>query len=146
MTAYIAELDACSHPWRWELAFDYSADMVDAIKAQIPSRQRKWIPARKVWWFQAGQLASIEALGRMHCGSVIYLAERTDSDVQMVPAEQAAAYRTLHLLPSAPDELVKAAYRILAKRLHPDAGGSTDGMQHVNAAYSLLSARSRGKG
>lgn len=141
MAAYISELSAAYYPWRWCLAFDYDPAMVAAIKRGIPSRQRRWVPERKVWWFAGGQLASVEALGRKHCGDVIYLAEQADNEVQMVPAEQAAAYRALHLQPSAPPELVKAAFRVMCKLHHPDTGGTTRTMQRVNEAYGLLAAR-----
>lgn len=141
MAAYIAELGATEAPWRWELAFDFSQPMVDAIKAQIPSRSRRYIPLRHVWWFQAGQLASIEGLARLHCGSVQYVTHDGAGLEVAIPSETAAAYRTLHLLPSAPPELVKAAYRVACKLHHPDAGGTTGEMQRVNEAYGLLAAR-----
>lgn len=137
MTAYVYELEPEHAPWRWALAFDYSPEMVAAIKANIPSRQRTWKPDLKQWWFKPGQLPSIEALARLHCGAVAYV--RRDGDLEpAVPAETAAAYRALYLVPGAPPELIKAAYRILAKRVHPDAGGTTEQMQRVNAAYAEL--------
>jgi hypothetical protein len=49
-------------------------------------------------------------------------------------------YQTLHLLPSAPAELVKAAYRVMAALHHPDHGGDTDAMQRINDAYRRLAA------
>lgn len=143
MSAYIAELDNDRYPWRWELAFDYSPQMVQAIKDNIPSRSRRWCPERKVWWFQAGMLSSIEALARAHCGSVQYVTDRGDGEAQLVPADQAAAFKALHLLPSAPDEVVRAAYRAMCKLHHPDAGGTTREMQRVNEAFGVLAARSK---
>ena len=142
MTAYIYELEPEYAPWRWALAFDYSPEMVAAIKANIPSRERTWKPDLKQWWFKPGQLPSIEALARLHCGAVAYV--RPDGDLEPpVPAEQAAAYRALYLVPGAPPELIKAAYRILAKQVHPDRGGTTTAMQRVNEAYGTLAARSK---
>jgi hypothetical protein len=50
-------------------------------------------------------------------------------------------YVTLHLLPSAPPEVVKAAYKALATLHHPDKpGGETEVMQRINAAYRTLAA------
>ncbi len=49
-------------------------------------------------------------------------------------------YTALHLLPSAPAELVKAAYRTLAQIHHPDRGGDTEAMQRINDAYRRLAA------
>ncbi len=48
------------------------------------------------------------------------------------------AYTTLHLLPDAPVELIKAAYRCLAKLNHPDRGGDEKAMQRINEAYAVL--------
>lgn len=58
------------------------------------------------------------------------------------PAEN-GPYRVLGLDPSAPDELVKVAYRLLAQRCHPDRGGSTQAMARLNQAYDQI-ARERG--
>ena len=49
-------------------------------------------------------------------------------------------YQTLHLLPSAPPEVVKAAYKALATLHHPDKGGETEVMQRINDAYGRLLA------
>lgn len=50
------------------------------------------------------------------------------------------AYRTLHLQPTAPPELVRAAHRTLAKLNHPDLGGSTAAMTALNQAAELIAA------
>ncbi|MBA3247310.1 MAG: J domain-containing protein [Pyrinomonadaceae bacterium] len=49
-------------------------------------------------------------------------------------------YARLHLLPSAPAELIKAAYRELAKLNHPDKGGNEEAMKLLNEAYAKLAA------
>ena len=46
----------------------------------------------------------------------------------------------LHLLPDAPPELIKAAYRELAKLNHPDKGGNEETMKRLNEAYGRLLA------
>ena len=48
--------------------------------------------------------------------------------------------KRLHLLPDAPPELIKVAYRELAKLNHPDVGGDTRRMQELNEAFRLLAA------
>jgi len=50
-------------------------------------------------------------------------------------------YATLNIAMDAPDAVVRAAYRVLAARYHPDRreGGSASRMQQVNAAYDVLS-------
>lgn len=48
------------------------------------------------------------------------------------------AYAALHLLPSAPDDLVTAAHRIAIRLAHPDAGGSHEAAVVVNAAIATI--------
>jgi hypothetical protein len=49
-------------------------------------------------------------------------------------------YAALHVLPSAPPEVVSAAYRALAKSLHPDVSGrdTTAEMARLNEAWAVL--------
>jgi DnaJ-class molecular chaperone len=50
-------------------------------------------------------------------------------------------YKTLHLLPSAPPELVRAAFKCLAAIFHPDKpGGDEERMKAINRAYEKLAA------
>ena len=51
----------------------------------------------------------------------------------------AAAYAALWLRPGAPLPVVKAAYRSLAARHHPDAGGDDRAMRRLNDAYDTIS-------
>ncbi len=51
-------------------------------------------------------------------------------------------YRTLEVAEHAAPEIIRAAYRILSARTHPDrcgAGDATERMQQINAAYATLS-------
>lgn len=51
------------------------------------------------------------------------------------------AYQTLHLLPSAPPEVVAAAHRVLIKLHHPDvAGGDHDTAVAINQAMEAIRA------
>jgi hypothetical protein len=52
-------------------------------------------------------------------------------------------YAVLHLLPSAPPEVVKAAWRALIAREHPDAGGEHAAATRINRAYAVLGDRER---
>jgi DnaJ-class molecular chaperone len=52
------------------------------------------------------------------------------------------AYSLLHLLPSAPAELVEKAYKVLARIYHPDLeGGDEEKMKELNQAYDKLKRR-----
>jgi DnaJ-class molecular chaperone len=58
-------------------------------------------------------------------------------------APQGSPYQVLGLHPSAPDDVVKVVYRHLARKVHPDAGGSAEAMARLNRAYEEI-ARERG--
>jgi curved DNA-binding protein CbpA len=47
-------------------------------------------------------------------------------------------YRILQVDPAAEREVIRAAYVCLAKRRHPDAGGTDEGMAVLNEAWSVL--------
>ena len=47
-------------------------------------------------------------------------------------------FERLHLLPDAPKEVIDAAYRALARMMHPDVGGSNEQMQGPNEAYESI--------
>lgn len=52
-------------------------------------------------------------------------------------------YKTLKISGDAPDEVVRAAYKVLASKYHPDKNPGDEAsarmMQHINDAYALLS-------
>lgn len=47
-------------------------------------------------------------------------------------------HAVLYVTSNAPQEVIQAAYRALAKKYHPDNGGSHDAMKRINEAYRLL--------
>ena len=54
-------------------------------------------------------------------------------------------YAVLGVAPSADPEVIRAAYRVLAQRHHPDRNGTADGsaMVKLNQAYAVLSCPQR---
>jgi curved DNA-binding protein CbpA len=48
-------------------------------------------------------------------------------------------YRTLQVDPEAEVDVIRAAYRVLAAKNHPDVGGSADQMSMINRAWNTLS-------
>ncbi len=47
-------------------------------------------------------------------------------------------YRVLQVDPGADLEVIQAAYRVLARRFHPDHSGSDETMKRLNAAWEVL--------
>jgi curved DNA-binding protein CbpA len=59
---------------------------------------------------------------------------------------QATLYDLLQVNPLASPEVIRAAYRVLARRYHPDCNASLDAaaqMREINAAYHVLSDPNR---
>ena len=52
-------------------------------------------------------------------------------------------YKALGVSPTATPQELKAAYRLIAKKLHPDMGGSPTALSAVNEAYDVLSDPAR---
>ena len=57
----------------------------------------------------------------------------------MIPAED--LYHVLQVTPDAEPEVIQAAYRALARKHHPDAGGTDEKMSILNAAWGTLCNR-----
>ena len=52
-------------------------------------------------------------------------------------------YRTLQVDPSADVDVIQAAYRVLARRFHPDLAGDDTAMKRINAAWEILGDKDR---
>jgi len=123
---------------------------IDTLKSAIAPDMRSYNPATREWFVDE------DATGRMrrwldYCRANLYAevewldGETYDPEAEWKPPKKARPkaidpYQTLHLLPSAPPEVVKAAYRALAVLNHPDKGGDEEQMKRLNEAYGRLLA------
>jgi curved DNA-binding protein CbpA len=57
--------------------------------------------------------------------------------------DKADLYKILQVDPSAGADVIRAAYRVLAAKHHPDVGGSAEQMALLNAAWNVLSDRTK---
>ncbi len=123
------------------LTFPFDAWLVDALKAEIPGHARTYDPVAKSW-----------TVAPAYAGVAIRLMYQAFTDVEVIDAAagpgfdrggdpREAALVVLHLRPSAPPELVDAAYRTLARLNHPDRGGDHDAMLALNQAYDAIGGR-----
>lgn len=119
----------------WEIRTPYNEAFLEEFKEKIPLPFRVWAAEDKYWKvfgkaYQRLTLVICEAYF-----SVMTEEEQTNDDAHYSNSHH---YSTLHLLPSAPKELIRAAWICLAKLYHPDYGGDQEAMKLINRAYEEL--------
>ena len=121
----------------------YKAIFITALKEQIPKEYRYWDKDERAWVVNYAYESELLTLCSEYFSDVSKYGERryntTPRAIQSPPA-----YQTLHLLPTAPKEVVMAAYRALSKLYHPDVNNSSDAtkkMVKINAAFSEIMGR-----
>jgi DnaJ-domain-containing protein 1 len=133
----------------WSSDSDEFFEAIYSLKQHINPRDRKYSAERRTWHISWSARPSLNAWLTEMCRRFDVEIERSGRSERQ--RERAAdprpksglkdAYTTLHLLPSAPPEVVKAAYRALAQLHHPDRGGDEEKMKRVNLAYEALCRR-----
>ncbi|MCS6806314.1 MAG: J domain-containing protein [Acidobacteriota bacterium] len=115
---------------------------LETMKSHIPRHHRRFDAAQRCWMIDPqgqGRLESwLSWMRRELKAEVVYRSPHHRSDSLDQRSSLTPAYATLHLLPTAPPELVKAAYHCLARINHPDVGGDTKSMQQINIAYAHI--------
>jgi hypothetical protein len=120
---------------------------IAALKNCVQPMDRAWRPATKSWCVDASaefEMGEWLALCRSNFNAEVTRAtekqkERREGRAAPKPAPD--PFAALYLLPSAPVEVVRAAYRALATLHHPDHGGDAERMKAINAAYSEATQR-----
>jgi hypothetical protein len=79
---------------------------------------------------------AIEAMRALERHGGAMMMKRAFAGFAALPPPEATRpwFEVLQVLPDAPAEVIEAAFRAMAKRLHPDAGGSEKAMAELNAA------------
>jgi len=124
--------------------------LIEALKDYVPASHRVYVPDRKTWRVDAyahaelhGWLADARSTFN---AQVQWIGGETDADPEREwtpPSKPKTSdpYTALWLLPGAPPEVVKAAYKALATLHHPDKpGGDDERMRAINSAYQQLAA------
>lgn len=143
------------------LEFKYNKRFQDLLRSGVkPLSYRKYDRAKGTWSVHISKLPLVVAFGKRYFAHVDYSALPDAIQIQIVqrlqenryredlgpgPAASAAAktpHQVLHLLPTAPPEVVKASYRALVSIYHPDHGGSADDFRAIQEAFEALSGKS----
>jgi hypothetical protein len=125
--------------------------MIEALKGYIPACNRVYVPDRKTWRVDAYAHDCLQGwlsyARTTFSAQVQWSGSAADADPEAEwtppPPRQKVVdpYQTLHLLPSAPPELIRAAFKCLATIFHPDKpGGDEERMKAINRAYEKLAA------
>jgi DnaJ-domain-containing protein 1 len=125
--------------------------LIEALKDYVPACHRVYVPGRKTWRVDAYAAADLRAWLAYGRGTFNARIEwiggeaATDPDAEWTPPPSkprtSDPYTALWLLPGAPPEVVKAAYKALATLHHPDKpGGDGERMRAINSAYQQLAA------
>jgi hypothetical protein len=119
---------------------DAFAFAIDELKNVVPSNCRTYDPTKKFWTITDSSSLDdwLYELRRVYDVSADYNGEQPNNPPPRPPQSLATPYKTLHLLPDAPPEVVKAAYKALARIYHPDLRGDTAKMVEINRAYETL--------
>ncbi len=127
------------------LQFPYHRGLVEALKIHIPPHGREYDPATKAWTVALSWAGvAIQILRGVYPDAEV-IGELCASPAPIRSIDP--AYATLHLLPSAPPCVVEAAYKALARNLHPDRlpvaeqAKAHEAMVQVNLAYEALRDR-----
>lgn len=100
-------------------------------KAGMEQLAPRWPALREAW-----MRARAEAVDGSERASGATPAAEASVESGSVPEPVRAAFATLHLLPSAPVPVIRAAYRALVRSAHPDVqGGDGQRMREINLAY-----------
>jgi len=136
---------------------DAFALLVSSIKGLIEPGFRDYRPAQKCWAVDSYAKSSLDewlkyVQSEMPAVKVVWVGATEAKEGQQHRHHQwpPASYRKqptreelcarLHLLPDAPPEVIKAAYKTLAIKFHPDHGGDEEAMKLLNEAYRKLAA------
>ncbi len=125
----------------------YNPAFVEDLKRTLRFPDRKWDADDKIWIISLQHEQTIVDLCRKHYGDVhVVRPKRTSDGTQSRPSSSAiqTPYDVLHVKPTAPAEVIGAAYRALARKYHPDVSGSPDAhqrMQELNSAYQQIEVR-----
>jgi hypothetical protein len=109
----------------------YNPDFVHALKFNIDRGSRKWDAEEKVWKVDVSEMDLLEEICNKHYAEVLFIEVE-----QPVATSGPSPYHDL--IVGLPDDALKRVFRLCALSMHPDQGGTNDGMNKVNDAWHLI--------
>ncbi len=137
---------------KMRLRATYDPNFIAALKAGVVDRQ--WDANTKEWVIDLREYkTALQIIRRFYGKDAVFEQNKPPEQRKSRPRQRTKLppsfigvatdkdYAVLHLLPSAPPELVKAAYRTLSKLYHPDSSRLPDAderMKNLNRAYEAI--------
>lgn len=127
----VASLRCLANNKIMQLEAPYNKEFTESLKASLPSKKRSWDNDDKAWYIPKDQFDRLTHLLEKYFDETILLD---------FPAIEAASdtWSKLWLIEGAPIEVIKAVYRALSLKEHPDKGGGEERMAEINTAYDEL--------
>ena len=127
----------------------YNKEFIDWIKGDIMTGCRHWDEDNKVWVVSYSYEDDLivecfklfHKVDRIGTRSAKKVGPQTWKRPKQTPMDGRTAYDMLYIQPSAPPELINAAYRIMSKLYHPDVYSGLDAneqMTKINLAYEKI--------
>lgn len=141
-------------PGELRIRTPFDRDYIDRMKFEISSNMRQWDVQEKVWIVQSSVFDEIHHLiSEYFPGHVILISYDAQAEIDRYHEKPPQArqgesshsiaistgpYAVLFINDSAPNCVVDAAYKALAKLYHPDCGGDSGSMSRINSAIASI--------
>lgn len=138
--------------------FPFHRDLINDLKAIADRRMRRWDPVRKAWIVRTAIFNQVHELLDDYFPTELWsVSNEAEIEIQKgykqsvdygvkgyaPPGTVAGSgsngpYSVLYVVDVAPDCVILAAHKALARMHHPDVGGDRDAMAAVNAALDEI--------
>lgn len=112
------------------------------IRYKVPAQER--LQSDGSWFVKEKYVSTV--LTEASKEGITFTTIGFEPDVKVIPNTSLTTddpYAILHLQPTAPECVVQAAWKALARQLHPDTGGDPDAFVRAKQAYERINVRLR---
>ena len=141
--------EVCDNSPQFYRARGVGKALVEFLRFSVNPRFRYYEDG--AWYVHTSQVLDLTQLAYTTTGSVDWSALPDDLQQRITvaatgwcrvaaekPIPPTLAYTTLYLTPSAPDFVIQAVWRVLAKKHHPDLGGDPEKFKEFKDAYDKV--------